>query len=340
MAIWHREIVRKFLAIVFLLLPLLWLTWAWKPLPPDGDSSRVRVDGLTPQVPPAERAALGAFTLQGLWRLQSDNQRFGGYSALVALPSGHFLAVSDRSGWLGFGPQLGAGAHVMPTGRTLVRRLRKGPNESFDVESVVRDPVDGSLWTGLESEWHVARIDPETGLAGFHAVPPLVDWPENGGAEAMARLADGRWIMLCESCGGGRGGLHLGLLFAGRPGLSPSQKFGILTPAGFDPVDMAPLPDGRLLILTRGFKLFPPRFTSRIVLADIATIDPKRPLATQELARIEGPALRENYEGMTIRAEADGRVGVWLISDANDTAFQETRVMQLRLDLTRLPPKN
>lgn len=332
--------MRTFLAKAVLLFPLLWLTWGWQLLPVDGDSSRVRVDSLTAQALHEERIALGPFALEGLWRLRSDNPRFGGYSALVALPSGHFLAASDRNGWLRFGPQLGAGSTVMPTGRTLVRRLPKLRHEYFDVESVVRDPSDGALWIGLESEWHVARIDPATGLARFHAVPPLQDWPENGGAEAMTRLPDGRWIMLCESCGGGRGGLHLGLLFAGHPGLSPAQKFGIVTPPGFDPVDMAPLPDGRLLILTRGFNLFPPRFTSRIVLADIAQLDLKRPLATQELARIEGPALRENYEGMAIRKEGDGRLAVWLISDANDTTFQETRVMQLRLDPARLPPKD
>jgi hypothetical protein len=30
-------------------------------------------------------------------------------------------------------------------------------------------------------------------------------------------------------------------------------------------------------------------------------------------------------------------LAVWLISDANDSAFQETRLMQLRLDPAKLP---
>ena len=222
-------------------------------------------------------------------------------------------------------------------GQMLVHRPQKDEREYFDTEAAVRDPANGSLWIGLEHDWHVARIGRKGGPAQLYSIPALRDWPENGGAEAMARLNDGRWIMLCETCGSGRGGLHLGLLFAGRPGISAVQKFGIVLPAGFDPVDAVALPDGRLLILTRSFGLFPPHFSNRIVLADLARLDVKRPLATQELARIEGSAVRENYEGMAVRPTADGQLAVWLISDANDSAFQETRLMQLRLDPAKLP---
>lgn len=321
-----------------LFVPLLWVTWVWQPLAPESDRSRVRFESLTRNVSAAERAALGPFELEQIWRLSSDSRRFGGYSALVLLPSGQFLAASDRNGWLRFIPPMREETIIVPSGATLVRRNLHDKHEYFDVEAAVRDPVDGSLWIGLESNLNVARIARVGGAARFAKIEALRDWPENGGAEAMTRLADGRWIMLCETCGGGRGGLHLGLLFAGHPGRSPMTKFGIVVPAGFDPVDMVPLPDGRVLILTRGYGLFPPRFISRIVLADFARLDVKRPLATQELARIEGRDVRENYEGMAIRSEADGHVAVWLISDANDSAFQHTRLMQLRLDPAKLPP--
>lgn len=228
----------------------------------------------------------------------------------------------------------------MSLGRLLVVSRGKGAQPGFDIEAAVRDPVDGALWLGLESEWHVARIAQGKVRALFIGVPALRDWPVNGGVEAMARLADGRWAMLCESCGRGRGGLHMALLFAGHPGLSPAKPFGIIMPAGFDPVDMAVLPDGRLLILARRFELFPPRFVNRLVLADMARLDHSRPLGTRELARIEGAGLRENYEGMALRLERNGQIAVWLISDANDSAFQETRLMQLRLDPAKLPVKD
>ncbi|MDT0506399.1 esterase-like activity of phytase family protein [Novosphingobium sp. MMS21-SN21R] len=332
--------MRKFLAMAVFLSPLLWATWGWQPLPVASGRSLVRIDMLAApdQVPAPEGKALGPFTMAGLWRLSSDNPRFGGFSALVPLPSQQFLAVSDRNGWLRFAGPEKPGRYSLPSGATLVRRLTKGRrHENFDVEAVVRDPADGSLWFGLESEWHVARIGGGDVRARFAGIPQIKDWPVNGGVEAMARLADGRWIMLCESCGSGRGGLHRGLLFAGYPGLSAAQNFGIVVPPGFDPVDMAQLPDGRVLILVRRFNLFPPRFTNRLVLADFARLDPKRPLGTRELARIEGPTLRENYEGMAIREEAGGQLAVWLLSDANDSAFQETRLMHLLLDPAKLP---
>ncbi|MFM6830879.1 MAG: esterase-like activity of phytase family protein [Novosphingobium sp.] len=332
--------MRKFLAMAVLLPPLLWATWGWQPLPVDTGRSLVRIDRLATagQVSGPERRALGPFTVAGLWRLSSDNPRFGGFSALVPLPSQQFLAVSDRNGWLRFSGPEKPGNYSLRSGATLVRRLNKGRrHENFDVEAVVRDPADGSLWFGLESEWHVARIGTGDLRARLTGIPQIRGWPVNGGVEAMARLADGRWIMLCETCGSGRGGLHRGLLFAGHPGLSAVQDFGIVVSPGFDPVDMVQLPDGRLLILVRRFNLFPPRFTNRIVLADIARLDPARPLGTRELARIEGPDLRENYEGMAIRGEAGGAVGIWLISDANDSAFQETRLMHLWLDPAKLP---
>lgn len=321
--------------MTLLLAPLLWLTWGWLPLP--AENNRVRIVSIIDKVSQADRTALGPFVLEQVWRLSSDNRGFSGYSALVPLPSGQLLAVSDRNSWFRFAPPVQAGAVALPMGRMLVHRPKKDEDEYFDTEAAVRDPADGSLWIALEGDWHVARIPKQGGPARFYPIPALRDWPENGGAEAMTQLADGRWIMLCETCGGGRGGLHLGLLFAGHPGTSAAQKFGIVFPAGFDPVDMAPLPDGRLLILTRGFSLFPPHFSSRIILADMAKLDVKRPLATQELARIQGSALRENYEGLAIRSKPDGQSEVWLISDANDSAFQETRLIQLRLDPAKLP---
>ncbi|MBB3859960.1 hypothetical protein GGQ88_001221 [Novosphingobium hassiacum] len=327
--------MRKFSALIALFAPLLWITWGWQPVPTADSHAQVRVEDLTPGVAAAERTALGPFRLDRLWRLSADHRRFGGYSALVPLDSGELLAISDRNAWIRIAEPLRPGRTRWPIGRLIARRGSKGLDFGFDVEAAVRDSTDGSLWLGLEKEWHVARIGPQPARLRFTGIRALRTWPENGGAEAMTRLNDGRWVLLCESCDSG--GAHIGLAFAGRPGQSAMQRFAIILPAGFDPVDMAPLPDGRVLILTRKLELFPPRFVSRIVLADMARLDASRPLATRELARIEGASVRENYEGMAIRADGRSRVTVWLIADANDTAFQETRLMQLSLDPAALP---
>ncbi len=328
--------MRKLLVILLLFVPLLWLTWGWRPVSDDPRQALVRIEDLTAGVTAADRSALGPLALEGLWRLSARHHHFGGYSALVALDKGGLLAISDRNAWLKLAQSPVPGETAMPAGRLIAMPEGKGAYFGFDIESAVRDPADGSLWLGLEAEAHVARIGPAKPHLRFYGVRVLRRWPENGGAEAMTRLIDGRWVMLCESCAHEGNGAHTGLLVAGRPGQSAMRKFAIAFAQGFDPVDMVTLPDGRVLILTRKFERFPPRFVSRIVLADMTRVPKSGPLATRELARIDGQSVRENYEGMAIRADTSGKLTMWLIADANGTAIQETRLMKLVLDPARL----
>ena len=53
-------------------------------------------------------------------------------------------------------------------------------------------------------------------------------------------------------------------------------------------------------------------------------------MQTQPIAALDGPYLRENWEGMALVPEGK-RLALWLITDANDSAFQETRLMKLRV---------
>lgn len=332
----HGRPVRRKLFTLIVLLPLAVLVWATQRNDPFTFDRRVVVTDLLPKVPAAEREQLGPFVLQQAWLLEGGDHRFGGYSALVPQEGG-LLAISDRNRTLSIPVPLKPGVFTSPMPNMVVQRWPDGHTSiGFDTESVVRDPADGSLWTGLEDDVRVVRTDPRTGAASLIPVNETRDWPRNGGAEAMARLPDGRWIMLCESCGTGRGGLHLGLMFKGRPGLSKAQKFGFLVPAGFDPVDAVPLPDGRLLILVRKLGLSPPGFSARIVLADVSRLDPRRPLPTVELARLEGPVLHENWEGMALTAGKAG-LSLWLVSDANASTFQQTRLLRLEFDPAHLP---
>lgn len=325
----QRACVRKVLAFLLLLLPLLWLSWTGPRPNPNLGTGRVLVEDILAEVPAAERTALAPFTLEGLWRITGTDRFFGGYSALVQSHSGGFLAISDRNRVLSLPLPPRAGWSLPKVQRAVSLRLPDGRYFGFDVESAVHDP-DGALWLGLEDNRNAVRIDTRLGKAKLIKVPEIADWPRNGGTEAMARLPDGRWVMLCEACGTGRGGLHLGLIFPGHPGEARGEPFGLIVPPGFDPVDAATLPDGRLLLLVRRFAFLPPHFEARLVLADLRRLDPKRPLQTQPIAALDGPYLRENWEGMALVPEGK-RLALWLITDANDSAFQETRLMKLRV---------
>ncbi|MCX7284331.1 MAG: esterase-like activity of phytase family protein [Novosphingobium sp.] len=340
--------MRQRTVLALLLLPLVWLTWAAPRVDPRRHDNRMRIDDLAPAATLAERQALGPFALAGIWRLTGADRRFGGFSALVPEAEGAALrAISDRNRSLMIDLPVRTGWQPAAIPRMIGKR-RKGMKRldfGFDIESAVRDPATGALWLGLEYWNELARVD-FGGTAGIRTAPALAhvvkvgamhNWPRNGGPEAMARLNDGRWITLCETCDGGEGNLHLGLIFAGHPGESRARKFTLAIPPGFDPVDAATLPDGRVLILVRRLVLFPPHFEARIMLADLAALRPQHPLPTQELARLDGRSIRENWEGMAlVRSAEDHDLALWLISDANDSAFQETRLLQLRFDPARL----
>ena len=81
----------------------------------------------------------------------------------------------------------------------------------------------------------------------------------------------------------------------------------------------------------------PPRFGTWLVLADPAQVQPGQPWRSVPLANLHGTGLEENYEGLAIEPDADGRVTVWLISDSNGAVTQRTLLLRLELDPADLP---
>jgi Esterase-like activity of phytase len=292
---------------------------------------------------PSRMAQLGAFRVDGTWQLQSCDDRFGGFSSLLGLPGGKLLAITDRGSTLRFAPP---GARVRespvfaPTGPLAVLA-----RTSKDSESATMDPATGRIWIGSETTNTIARRDPENGLYRVAKPPAMADWPENRGAEAMVRLADGRFIVLREGFGrpdddgllGSR--RHEALVFPGDPidGARPS-RFSFVGPAGFNPVDMAQIPDGRVLILMRRLVWpLPIRVAGRIVIADPRAIRAGGDWPGEVVARLASDMQIDNFEGMAIVLGEAGEQIVWLISDANSASTQRTLLWKLKIDPRSLP---
>lgn len=276
-----------------------------------------------------ERAA-GPFTVQEGWRITSKDSSFGGYSALAWLGPAELLALSDRGGALRFSP---------PRSGTMPVRL--GPLLHFsnpwwnirDFEAVAHDPRTGSLWASFESRHGLARVKPD----GWEAIafpPALREWGSNSGAEAMARLPDGRFLVLAESDPGWFRETTPGLLYPTDPvsGAEP-LRFRLSLTDRYRPTDLAVLPDGRLLLLARRVEVeFPPRFSARLLLADPGTIRHGRTWTPQLLATIADPMPNDNFEGLTVAPGEDGRLVAWMISDDNFSALQDTLLIKLSFD--------
>lgn len=328
-------------AAVFLLpfVALLAVTWIRSPVPPQSRDTRIFAKPLT--MPPTGilKSYLGPYHFEAGWQLRSANPAFYGYSSMVPRPGGHILALNDAGGYLAFSPP-GVTASTPHVGE--IGFAEHGNTKKYrDVESAVYDPVTGRYWLGLEGWNMIVRLNAQLAEEGRVSPPAMAGWGENTGPEAMARLADGRFVVIREvtrSLFESR--LHEAVLFDGDPVEHPDgHKFLFDGPDNFSAVDMALLPDGRALILMRRLLWpLPMHFAGRIVIADTARIRPGRIWHSVPLASLASVLPVDNFEAIGVVPRADGRITVWLMSDDNDMrALQRTLLWKLSADPHQLP---
>ena len=288
----------------------------------------VRFQRLAARSPLAWPAGL---RLVGAWHLTSRNNRFGGYSALLATDKTSLTAISDNGRSLRFHkPDLGID--------TLAQFGQIGSHDGWvffpDIESATWDPQTNTRWYGYEQTNRIRRFAPGDNVGVAVRPRAMRGWLANGGAEAMARLPDGRFIVLAEDPLWFSAGGRPGLLFPSDPmdGATPLE-FTFRPPIGYHPSDMAALPDGRVIILLRAIDPpFPPFFKGMLLVADPADIAAGRDWSWRKLAELDGPLPRDNYEGLAIAPDAGG-VTLWLISDDNYTHVQRTLLLELHWDV-------
>lgn len=318
------------LLIVLIALGLAPAVWLRETPPPPDNSQSVAA---TPLALRSQHQS-GPLRLTGAWQLSSANSDFTGFSALVRPTAGQFTAFSDTGVRLDM-PAPGT------TGPVRIARLKfrkSGFKASRDVEAATFDPEDGTIWLALEGRNTFMRWPRGASAPERVAAPELAGWSENSGPEAMTRLADGRFIVLSED----GNPAHEGRLLPRAPdGTDRARRFRFIAPQGYRPTDMAELPDGRVLILLRELRWpMPPRFGTRLMLADPDQIGADGEWRGQVLAGLDGTGLEENYEGLAIEGLAENRIALWLISDDNGAATQRTLLLRLELDLSELPPRS
>jgi hypothetical protein len=309
-------------------------TWLRSPEPPPNDEQVLRFT-----VVKHDAGRLGPFQLAGAWHMTSPNDLFGSYSAMVAPAPGRLLAFSDRGLLLDFAQPGGAQGPVRigaVPGKTVRHKQHR------DVESATFDPSTGRIYLALEGQNAVSRHGPNLALEARRTVPEMGGWGYNAGAEAMVRLSDGRFVLLCECRTGWLvSDPHPALLFAGDPASGGAgERFTFVGPAGYRPTDMAELPDGRVLILARRLSWpMPPRFKAKLLLADPAEIAPGGTWRAVELAQIEAPLPIDNFEALAITMGAGGGLSAWLLSDDNQALSQRSLLLRLDFLLKDLPEK-
>jgi hypothetical protein len=297
-----------------------------------GDPAAVAQVTITPLA--ARTGVAGALPVTGVWQLNSRHPMFGGFSALAPLGGGRLAAGTDR-GWMLALDLAEAGPRAVPASYRFIGWPKRGRDQVADLESLARDPATGRLWGGFENANLIARWSPD-GRRSTRRPPEMRRWSKNSGAEAMLRLADGRFVILAEGTLRGSATAHEGLLFARDP-VEPSaaSRFTFLAPPDYDPVDAVEVPDGRVLILLRRVRYtLPARFDTAIALADPRAIVPGTAWRARIVQRLTGGIFADNFEGIAFVPDpADPMRGaIWLISDDNQSIFQHSLLVRFDWD--------
>ncbi|MBA4761090.1 MAG: esterase-like activity of phytase family protein [Sphingomonas sp.] len=323
--------MRVMLSILLILLFVpQWSGEARLPLLPRNAAVKATPVVLEPGNP--QRTQLGGLTFLGGVALEGEGAAFGGFSAMM-VDRDRFALLSDGGNIVSFT----MGADWTPRAVRFAE-LPAGPGKGWrkqdrDSESLTTDPATGRIWVGFERANAVWRYERGFAHAEAHATPPaLANWSSNGGAEAMVRLRDGRFVVLAEDRKGDAAGTVRGILFSGDPVVAPRRGFAFSyrPPRGFKPTDMAELPDGRIAILNRRFAL-PLTFTATLTVVPRKAIRRGAIVTGREIARFEGAVLHDNFEALAAVQEGRDTI-LWIASDDNQLFLQRSLLLKFRLD--------
>ncbi|SEJ34935.1 hypothetical protein SAMN05518849_105152 [Sphingobium sp. AP50] len=277
---------------------------------------------------------VGALDYLGGWVVESANPGFGGISALMVTPPGDVLGLSDSGLLMGFHVGPGEAARrpfIAPLPIRAQDRYR--PWWAWDSESLAHDPVSDRYWVGFELQQAVCRYGP--GFARVEACrtwPEIMAWPKTGSIESLARLPDGRFLVIGEM-GMTADGKHDSLLFAGDPAEKDTPDpihLRYTPPKGYRPTDAVAIDAHHLLVLNRRLTL-EDLFTATIAIVELPDrLTPGTELKARTLARLAPPLLADNFEGIAVTREA-GRTIIWVVSDDNHEFFQRTLLLKFRL---------
>jgi hypothetical protein len=264
----------------------------------------------------------------GMYRWQSDQDDFGGVSALELEADGAgFVAITDKGGWIRgrlLRDASGAIVGVDASPVTLLRGLGADPLRPGRQDSEgLAIGADGVAYLSFEQVPRVLRYRDLAGPAENLPTPPeFATFRENSALEALAVAPDGTLYTLPERSGA-----------LDRPfpvwrfrGGTWDQPFTLPRRDGFLPVAADFGPDGRLYLLERELRGLG-GFASRVrsfALAEGAAGDERVEMQSR-------PGLHDNLEGLAVWRDAAGTIRLTMVADDNFLPVQDTELVEYRV---------
>lgn len=315
--------MKRFLAIWFLFILCTPPVWA------EAISVSSRVLNLDAQ--DSRRIHLGSLVYRGGLVLSSNEPRFGGFSALgVSADGNRLISLSDRGNRLS--------AHIIydsngkltgleQTDLSSLAGLDGRPlqsKEQADAESM-SPGVEGEIIVSFERNHRLWRYLP--GQITPETLPPpdgLQRLNKNSGIEGLTLLADGRLLALSEGSDEARNAIGW---------VSDPSGWSPLTyrlSDGFRVTGAATHPNGDVYVLERYFTLREGVAVRIKKFAD-SDVSPGAELQGTLVAEFRPPIQLDNFEGIDLRADDDGRVFLYIISDDNFSPLQSTLLMMFEI---------
>ncbi|MBX3445149.1 MAG: esterase-like activity of phytase family protein [Parvibaculaceae bacterium] len=281
--------------------------------------------------------------------ITSTDKDFGGWSGLAVSSDGAtLLSVSDEGHWLTamvlydergrlsgiaeprMAPMLGLDGKPISGSKTL------GDAEGLVVDTSDADSLMGRAYVSFERAHRIWRYD--LARSGAEAKPEQLltqrhfgRLNSNGGLEAIELLPPAeeggrpRILAITEDTLDPRGNIR-GFIARGRD----IAWFGVKPHSPFKPTDMARLPNGDILLLERRYSMLAGvgMQMRRIAADDIA---PGAVLDGDVLVNVGQRYSIDNMEGLAVRADENGDLLIYMISDNNYNPLQRTLLLMFRL---------
>ncbi|OBY25371.1 esterase-like activity of phytase family protein [Leisingera sp. JC1] len=263
---------------------------------------------------------LGSYT----WKLKQS--WFGGFSALKISAGGREMTVlSDRATLVTTSLQRKDGLISGVTAHT-AHGLRASSGKVLtgfagDSEGLAVAP-DGSRYISFEGAARVARYRrPDSRAKVLPRPKAFRKLPLNKSLETLAIDARGYLYTLPERAFDRQGQIPVWRWNGSRW----SRPFSLPPRGGFLPVDADFGPDGRFYLLERDLTLL--GFRSRLRRWDITAAGP----VNETMLLQTGPGTHDNLEGLSVWADAGGRMFATMVSDDNFLPLQRTELVEYAL---------